>query len=115
MSYAVAQQEYVRKASNDAVTYPTGGSWLGAYAIYLGATEPNGTWVQTICNQLGVTEPLNGSWVQALANYYGITSADEYGNWWTALAEHTFTPIVGFNWETDTNFWEAETRTWSLT
>lgn len=114
MSYAVAQQEYVRRASFDAVTYPTGGSWLSAYAIYLGATEANGTWVQTICNLLGVTEPLNGSWVQALANYYGITSYEPYGNWWLALAEHTFIPPVGFDWDTNTNFWEVEARTWDL-
>lgn len=82
---ASAQQHYVFRASGGAVTSPTGGSWLSAFALYLGATEPKGTWLQTICEELGITEPLNGSWVQALANYYGINQPVG-GNWWIALA-----------------------------
>lgn len=110
MSYAVAQQEYVRKASDNDVTTPDGGSWLSAYAIYLGATEPNGTWVQTICELLGVTQPLNGSWVQALANFYGITTYEPFGNWWLALADGA-TPLV--SWVLQTGVWRNGNTIWT--
>ena len=91
LTYASAQQQFVIRASNNAVTEPVGGSWLAAYAIYLGATEPNGTWLQTICELTGITAPLNGSWIQALANHYGITQPIS-GNYWIDLAEATFGP-----------------------
>jgi hypothetical protein len=114
LQYAVAQKEYVIKASSGAITEPSYGSWLAAYAIYLGATKPNGTWLQTICNQLGVTEPVNGSWVQALALYYGITDVTGYGNWWLALADMGVTPPVVDIWENITNLWEDETIVWEI-
>lgn len=93
LTLASAQQQYVFNASAGAVTEPVYGSWLAAYATYLGATEPKGTWLQTICDELGVTEPVNGSWVQALANYYGVTDTIGYGNWWLALADATFATV----------------------
>ena len=115
LTYALAQQQYVYNASSGAVTEPTGGSWLAAYAIYLGATEPNGTWLQTICEQLGVTQPVNGSWVQALANYYGITNTIGYGNWWLALADISGpTPPTHEIWGTSLAVWGTETDTWAL-
>ena len=89
LTYASAQQQFVIRVSNGAVTEPVGGSWLAAYAIYLGATEPNGTWLQTICELTGITAPVNGSWIQALAAHYGITQPIS-GNYWIDLAEATF-------------------------
>jgi hypothetical protein len=82
---ASAQQQYVFRASGEAVTEPVGASWLAAYALYLGATDIKGTWLETICRLKGITQPLNGSWVQALANYHGIVNPVG-GNWWIALA-----------------------------
>ena len=91
--------------------------WISAYAIHLGATTiVNGSWLQTLCVQLGVTQPVNNSWVIALANYYSITQPVN-GSWWYAIADEACngTPQVPFVWNTNTNNWEAETRTWSLT
>ena len=112
LTLASAQQEYVFKASGGAVTEPTYGSWLAAYAIWLGATEPKGTWLQTICDQFGITEPVNGSWVQALALYYGITNTIGYGNWWLALADQATDPVD--IWGTNAVAWMNETETWAL-
>lgn len=100
---ASAQQQYVFRASGEQITEPTGGSWLAAYALYLGATEIKGTWLQTICELKGITQPLNGSWVQALANYYGITEPAG-GNWWIALATGAVEPD---NWILSTGIWNG--------
>lgn len=113
LTLASAQQQYVFNASAGAVTEPVYGSWLAAYATYLGATEPNGTWLQTICEELGVTAPVNGSWVQALALYYGITSTVGYGNWWLALADVTALPVDDV-WSTNESTWINEAETWAL-
>jgi len=112
LTLAVAQQEYVFKASGGAVTTPVYGSWLAAYATYLGATEPHGTWLQTICEQLGITAPLNGSWIQALCFYYGITDTIGYANWWLALADQV-TPLNDV-WSTNGDTWAAETEIWQF-
>jgi len=46
-------KDYVECASNGNVTVPNNGSWISAYAIYLGATTiVNGSWLQTLCYQL---------------------------------------------------------------
>ena len=111
-------KDYVECASNGAVTAPFNGSWISAYAIHLGATTiVNGSWLQTLCAQLNITSPVNGSWVIALAGHYGITQPKN-GTWWYAIADNACNgggPGVPFVWNTNTNNWEAETRTWSLT
>lgn len=111
-------KDYVECASGGAVTAPNNGSWISAYAIHLGATTiVNGSWLQTLCVQLGVTAPINSSWVIALANHYGLTQPVN-GSWWYAIADQACNgtpPQVPFVWNTNTNNWEAETRTWSLT
>lgn len=112
LTYASAQQEFVIKASGGDVTSPVGGSWLAAYAIYLGATEPNGTWLQTICETQGIMEPVNGSWIQALALAYGITSWEGYGNWWLALADQALPPDD--IWGTNETLWMNEAEEWAL-
>lgn len=96
LTYASAQQQFVFRVTNGAVTEPIGGSWLSAYAIYLGATEPHGTWLQTICELTGITQPVNGSWIQALANHYGITAPID-GNYWIDLAQATFLGVPTAN------------------
>ena len=112
LTLASAQQQYVFNASSGVVTEPVYGSWLAAYATYLGATEPKGTWLQTICEELGVTAPVNGSWVQALALYYGITSTAGYGNWWLALADVVIEQDDV--WSTNPLEWINEAETWAL-
>ncbi len=109
-------KDYVECASGGAVTAPNNGSWISAYAIYLGATTiENGSWLQTLCEQLGITAPVNSSWVIALANHYGITQPVN-GSWWYAIADNQCNPPVApFIWNLNTTNWEAETRTWSLT
>ena len=110
-----AVQEYVYVQSSGAVTEPTGGSWIAAYCLYLGVTSPsNGSWLQALCEYRSITSPSNGSWVQALAESYGITTPIN-DSWWMALADIGGAPVVPFIWSTNTNNWEAETRTWSLT
>lgn len=105
--FADAKQQYVFNASNGDVTEPVAGSWLAAYAIYLGATEPKGTWLQTICEQLGVTEPVNGSWVQALALHYGITEP-VHANWWLTLATADL-----IQWVLETGVWRNGDTIWT--
>lgn len=113
--FSSAIQEYVRVVSSDAVTYPTGGSWLSALCIYNGVTQPvGGSWLIAWCNYLGITEPLDGAWVIALANYHGISYPDG-GTWWMALALNASPPGVPFEWDLNTNQWQLEGRTWSLT
>ena len=107
--FADAKQQYVFNVSNGEVTEPVGGSWLSAYAIYLGATEPKGTWLQTICHQLGITEPVNGSWVQALAFFYGITESIG-GNWWIALALEA---TSADDWMLSTGIWKNGNTIWT--
>ncbi len=115
MDYSNAIHQYVHNQSGGAVTYPNGGTWLSAYCLYLGITEPTGgSWLIALCNNFGITEPLNGSWVIALANYYNITSPAPYGTWWMALANASGAPTP-FVWNLNTNNWEVESRTWSLT
>lgn len=100
---ASAQKQYVFRASGEEVTEPVGGSWLAAYALYLGATSVNSTWLQTICELKGITQPLNGSWVQALCNFYGIVETVG-GNWWIALATGDVEPD---NWILATGIWNG--------
>lgn len=110
-------KDYAQCISSNAITEPTGGTWVSAAALYLGATGPvNNSWLQALCAALGVTSPVNSSWVIALANHYGITQPLN-GSWWYAIADNACnaTPVVPFVWNTNTNNWEAETRTWSLT
>ena len=81
-------KDYANCRSGGAVTEPTGGTWVSAIALYLGATGPvNGSWLQSLCQQEGVTQPVNDSWVQALANSYGLTEPVN-GSWWFAIADH---------------------------
>lgn len=112
LTYAYAQQQYVYVASGGVVTEPLFGSWLAAFAVWQGATEPNGTWLQTICEQFGVTAPVNGSWVQALALYYNITDTIGYGNWWLAIADQATDPVD--IWGTNITQWYNESETWAL-
>ena len=111
--YASAQQQFVYNVTSGAVTESYGGSWLAAYALWLGATAPKGTWLETVCLQLGITQPVNGSWVQALALYYGITDTVGYGNWWLALADAS-SPVTNQIWGTSLAVWGTETDTWAL-
>ncbi len=95
-------KDYVECASNGNVTAPNNGSWISAYAIYLGATTiVNGSWLQTLCYQLGITTPVNSSWVIALANYYGVTQPVN-GSWWYGIADEacngvTLAPLANFS------------------
>jgi len=108
------QQEYVFNQSGGVVTEPVNGNWLQAYCEFLGITEPlNSSWLQALCNHFGITEPLYSSWTIALANYYGIT-APVNGTWWYALSQAPI-PSAPFIWDENTELWEAEARTWSLT
>ena len=117
MDIQLATRDYAQCLSGGAITEPTGGTWVSAAAIYLGATEPvNGSWIAALCNQLGITQPLYGSYVIALANYYGLAQPLN-GSWWFAIADDMCNgaPVVPFQWDLNTNNWEAEARTWSLT
>ena len=108
-----AVQHYVQTVTSGAVTAPINGSWIAAYCLYLGVTEPvNESWIQALCNHFGITTPTYGSWVIALADYYGITYP-EGGTWWIAIALNAGAPVTPFGWDTNTNLWEAETRTWN--
>jgi len=108
------QQTYVFNQSNGAVTESVNGNWLQAYCEFLGVTEPvNSSWLQALCIHFGITEPLYASWTIALANYYGITSPQN-GSWWYALSQASV-PSAPFIWNENTELWEAEARTWSLT
>ena len=109
-------RDYAQCISSGAITEPTGGTWISAAALYLGATEPvNGSWLQALCLALGITTPVHGSWVIALADYYGITQPLN-GSWWYAIADNACgggpTPPP-FIWEFVTINWEAETRVWA--
>jgi len=109
-------KDYADCRSGGAVTEPTGGTWVSAIAIYLGATEPvNGSWIQALCEQEGVTQSVNGSWVQALAESYGLTEPLN-GSWWFAIADYQCNagpkPPPPFIWNLDTRRWNLETRTW---
>jgi hypothetical protein len=111
-------RDYAQCISNGAITEPTGGTWVSAAAIYLGQPTPvNNSWLQALCLANGVTTPVNSSWVIALANYYGL-SQPVNGSWWYAIADEACNgggPGVPFVWNTNTNNWETEVRTWSLT
>ncbi len=110
-------RDYAECRSSGAVTEPTGGTWISAIALYLGATAPiNGSWLQALCAIEGVTTPVHGSWVIALANHYGVTQPLN-GSWWYAIADDQCngappTPPP-FIWEFNTRNWEAETRVWA--
>jgi hypothetical protein len=118
MNINLAIRDYVQCITNNAVTYPNGGSWMSALCLHYSITEPvNGSWVQAYCNYLGITTPVNASWTIALANYYSIAQPVN-GSWWYAIADDACNgggPGVPFVWNTNTNNWEAEIRTWSLT
>ena len=112
-----ATKDYAECISSGAVTTPTGGTWVSAAALYLGATAPiNGSWLQALCVAEGVTAPVNGSWVIALANHYGVTQPKN-NSWWYAIADDACngappTPPP-FIWNLNTRNWEAETRVWA--
>ena len=111
-------KDYAMCVSNNAITEPTGGTWISALCIYYGITEPvNGSWIQAYCNYLGITTTVYGSWTIALANYYSITQAKN-GTWWYAIADDAcngVAPQPPFVWNLNTNNWDVETRTFSLT
>lgn len=111
-------KDYVQCVTSNAVTLPNGGTWISALCIYYNITEPvNGSWIQAYCIFKGITTPVNGSWTIALANSLGLTEP-ENGSWWYAIANEACngsTPVVPFVWNTNTNLWNAEIRTWSLT
>ena len=109
----IAKQTYAQTQSNGAVTEPVNGSWIAAYAVYLGQTTPvNNSWLQAVCAGLNITQPVNGSWIIALANHYGITEPDNGNTWWKALSEAA-PPSVQLIWETANNNWEAESSLWN--
>ena len=111
----IAKQTYAQTQSNGAVTEPVNGSWIAAYAIYLGQTEPvNSSWLQAVCLGLGITQPVNGSFIIALANHYGITEPDNGNTWWAALAgAGSPTPPTDLIWNTTTTQWQLETTIWN--
>lgn len=107
-------KDYAECISSGAITEPTGGTWVSAAALYLGATGPvNNSWLQALCAQLGITAPLYGSWVIALANHYGVTQPVN-GSWWYGIADAACgaPPVVPFIWGQNTNTFGLETRTW---
>ena len=109
-------QTYVQTQSLNTITEPVNGSWIQAYAEYIGLVAPvNDSWLQAICEEFGITAPLFGSWTIALANYYGISNPD--ATWWCAIAQAPYVPPGGtppFIWNLDTRVWEAETRVWAV-
>tara|TARA_R110000803_G_scaffold201355_1_gene266120 strand:+ start:1007 stop:2089 length:1083 start_codon:yes stop_codon:yes gene_type:complete len=109
-------QTYVQTQSLGTIIAPVNGSWIQAYAEYIGLVTPiNDSWLQAICEEFGITEPLYGSWTIALANYYGISQPR--GTWWCALADAAYVPPGGtppFQWDLDTRLWEVESRQWDL-
>ena len=111
-------KDYVTCVTSNGVTLPNGGSWISALCIYYNITEPvNGSWLVAYCNHIGITTPVNGSWTIALANSLSITEPVN-GSWWYAIANEQCNgagPVVPFVWSTNTNLWNAEIRTWSLT
>ena len=108
-------QTYVQTQSLGTIIEPVNGSWIQAYAEYIGLVAPvNDSWLQAICEEFGIMAPLYGSWTIALANYYNITSPN--GTWWCAIAQAPYVPPGGtppFIWNLDTRLWEAETREWA--
>lgn len=117
MDIQLATRDYAICLSNGAITEPTGGTWVAAAAIYLGATSPvNGSWIASLCNQLNITQPLYGSYVIALADHYGITQPKN-GSWWFAIAEEVCNgaPVTPCVWGDNTNTFGADTRQWSST
>jgi len=117
MDIQLATRDYALCLSNNTITEPTGGTWVSAAALYLGATGPvNGSWIQALCAQLGISQPLYGSWVIALADHYGITQPKN-GTWWWAIADEVcngiiITPCI---WGVNTNRFGIETRTFGST
>jgi len=114
MDITTATRLYVQCASNDSITEPVGGTWMSAYAIYLGATEPvNGSWLQTVCIELGITQPVNNSWIIALAGYYGIT-APVNGTWMNAIQDEVCNGVPTILvWNLVTTLWDLETTQWA--
>ena len=103
-------QTYVQTQSLGTIIAPVNGSWIQAYAEYIGLVTPiNDSWLQAICEEFGITEPLYGSWTIALANYYGISQPR--GTWWCALADAAYVPPGGtppFQWDLDTRLWKVD-------
>ena len=114
MDITTATRLYVQCASNNAITEPTGGTWMSAYALYLGATEPvNNSWLQTVCIQLGITQPVHGSWIIALANHYNI-QAPVNGTWMNAIQDEVCNGIPSvLIWNLVTTLWNLETTEWA--
>ena len=108
-------QTYVQTQSLGTITEPVNGSWIQAYAEYIGLVAPvNESWLQAICEEFGITAPLYGSWTIALADYYNITNPD--ATWWCAISQAPYVPPGGippFIWNLNTREWELETRVWA--
>ena len=117
MDIQLATRDYAICLSGGTITEPTGGTWVSAAALYLGATEPvNGSWIQSLCAELNVTQPLYGSWVIALADHYGITQPLN-GSWWFAIADEVCNgiPATPCIWGVNTNTFSQDSRIWSST
>ena len=114
MDITTATRLYVQCASNGTITEPTGGSWMSAYALYLGATEPvNASWLQTVCIQLGITQTVNGSWLIALAAHYNIP-APVNGTWMNAIQDEVCNGVPTLLvWNLVTSLWNLETTQWA--
>ena len=110
-------KDYVQCVTNNAVTFPTGGSWISALCNYYGITEPvNGSWLVAYCNYLGINAPVYGSYTIALAAYYNI-SAPVNASWWYAIADEVCNgiPAVPCIWGSNSNEYGVETRQWGST
>jgi|TARA_R110002096_G_scaffold39388_6_gene107841 hypothetical protein len=117
MDITEAIKDYAMCVSNNAITYPNGGTWISALCLYEGITEPvNGSWIQAYCIYLGINQPINGSWVIALADYYSITQPKN-GTWWYAIADEACNgiPATPCIWGVNQNTFGLETRIWSAT
>lgn len=115
MDITTATRLYVQCASNGAITEPTGGSWMSAYALFLGATEPvNGDWLQTVSIQLGILQPVGGSWLIALANFYNI-DAPVNGTWMNAIQDEVCNGVpTVLVWNLVTQLWNNEQTEWAV-
>ena len=107
---------YAECISSDAITEPTGGSWISAIAIWQGSTEPlNASWLQRHCDNLGITEPVNGSWLIALALYWGQVEPIN-GSWSYAIqlgCEAGPPAPTELIWNETSTEWQNEETQWA--